>query len=96
MSPRVSPAPGVRFEELDGEAVLLNLANERYFGLDEVGTRFWRHIQDDGDLDSVVAALLTEYEVVPERLRDDLNRLVSELAAAGLVTVTGDGAPASA
>ena len=29
----------VLFQELDGEAVLLDIASESYFGLDDVGTR---------------------------------------------------------
>ena len=32
-------SPGVLFQEIGGEAVLLDLASERYFGLDDVGTR---------------------------------------------------------
>ena len=36
---RVVVPPGVLVNVIDGESVLLNLKNERYFGLDEVGTR---------------------------------------------------------
>jgi hypothetical protein len=39
----VVPSPEVLVQELEGEAVLLNLASERYFGLDDVGTRIWQH-----------------------------------------------------
>ena len=34
----------VRFQELQGEAVLLDLKSATYFGLDQVGTRIWQLI----------------------------------------------------
>ena len=37
----VSVPDGVMIRELDGEAVILNVNTEHYFGLDEVGTRIW-------------------------------------------------------
>ena len=36
----------VIFRELDGEAVILNLDTGIYFGLDAVGTRIWRLIEE--------------------------------------------------
>ena len=40
----------VIFRELDGEAILLNLATGMYFGLDQVGTRLWALITESGSL----------------------------------------------
>ena len=37
----ITISPDVVFRDLDGEAVLLNLALGIYFGLNEVGTRMW-------------------------------------------------------
>ncbi len=39
---RVVVQPDVLANVIDGEAVLLNLKSECYFGLDEVGTRMWQ------------------------------------------------------
>lgn len=36
---RLSAPPHVLIRQVEGESVMLNLQNERYFGLDEVGTR---------------------------------------------------------
>ena len=44
---RVRAAPDTLMQELEGESVLLSLASERYFGLDEVGTRIW-HFDANG------------------------------------------------
>jgi hypothetical protein len=83
----VSVSPEVMLQEIDGEAVLLDLKSECYFGLNLVGTRIWRLLERDGDLRSVHKALLGEFEVEPDRLSEDIQALVAQLADAGLVTV---------
>ena len=75
----------VRF--LDNEAVLLNLASERYFGLDETGTRMWQLATSAPNLDAAYQELLAEYDVAPELLRDNLTKLVTELVDNGLLEV---------
>lgn len=90
MSPRdkrVCVAPDVLMRELEGEAVLLNLDSETYFGLDEIGTSMWTALAASGTLESAYAALLEIYDADPERLRADLLDFVGQLAEAGLVDV---------
>lgn len=77
----------VLFRELDGEAVLLDLQSERYYGLDSVGTRIWQLIAEHNDTTAVIAAMLAEYEVSEEQLTRDLIDLLGRLAEAGLVTL---------
>ena len=54
----------VRF--LDRESVLLNLETERYFGLDETGTRMWQLATDSPSLNAAYQQLLAEFDVEPE------------------------------
>lgn len=75
--------------ELEGEAVMLNLESGVYFGLDEVGTRIWALIQEHRSLRKVFEAMLREYDVAPSTLESDLLRLVEQLWAKGLVSVSG-------
>ncbi len=77
----------VLHQELGGEVVLLNLKTEHYFGLDPVGARIWQVIGATQSAEAVVNQLLQEYEVSEAQLRGDVERLLGELAAAGLVTV---------
>jgi hypothetical protein len=78
----------VLFQDVAGEAVLLDLASERYFGLDPVGTRIWHLLGNDDSLQSAFDALSAEFEVEPDRLQADLLSLVAELAEAGLVELS--------
>jgi len=74
--------------DLQGEAVILNLESGTYFGLDRVGTRIWSLLQEGGSLRGVFEAIQQEYDVAPETLERDLLRLVQELRAKGLLSVS--------
>ena len=77
----------VLFQEVSGETVLLDLASEQYFGLDEVGTRVWQLLNEGQSLDAMLEVLLEEYEVQRERLEEDVRALLESLIEAGLVEV---------
>jgi hypothetical protein len=75
----------VLFHDLNGEAVLLNLQNGKYFGLDSTGTRIWNLLVELGDIAAAYQVLQEEYDVDPDQLRSDLLALVDQLAVNGLV-----------
>lgn len=77
----------VLFQEVSGEAVLLDLASEQYFGLDPVGTRIWNLLDGESGLERIHATLSDEYEADPGRIGEDLLALARALADAGLVRV---------
>lgn len=87
LSQQARPSGDVLFQEVGGEAVLLNLASESYFGLDPVGTRIWVLLGEDARLQHAYDTMCDEYEVAPALLETDLLTLVGKLAEAGLVTV---------
>lgn len=80
----------VLFQEVSGETVLLDLASESYFGLDEVGTRVWALIKEGRAVGELADALLDEYEVDRVTLESDINELLTSLLEAGLIAA-GEG-----
>jgi hypothetical protein len=84
---RVHASPDVLCQQVEGQAVLLDLAGERYYSLDDVGTRMWEALSEESDPDAVVGRLLALYDVDEATLRADLGALIARLAAAGLVRV---------
>jgi hypothetical protein len=84
---KITVPESVLFRELDGEAVLLSLGSERYYGLDEVGTRMWLLLAEHGAIPPAYDALLAEYEVAEDQLRRDLLDLVEKLVAEELLAV---------
>jgi Coenzyme PQQ synthesis protein D (PqqD) len=75
----------VRF--LDKESVLLNIETERYFGLDETGTRMWQLVTAAPKIEVAYQQLLEEYDVQPEMLRENLTDLLARLVENGLLQV---------
>lgn len=86
-SDRAAAPTHVLVRLLDQESVLLNLETEQYFGLDETGTRMWQLVTTSPNIDAAYEALLAEYEVPPEMLRENLTELLGHLIDHGLLQV---------
>jgi hypothetical protein len=70
--------------ELDDEAVLLNVQTGTYFGLDAVGTRIWKLLEQGATQEQICEHMLDEYEVEPDRLRSDVSQFLELMADKGL------------
>ena len=77
----------VLFRDLDGESVLLHLGSGQYFGLDEVGTLIWHLLVEGCSLDAIQQRIVAEYDISAEEVKNDVLRIVEELAQNGLVEV---------
>ena len=84
---RATAPKHVLVRPVDQESVLLNLETERYFGLDETGTRMWQLLTTSPDIDAAYQELLAEYDVQPELLRENLAELVGHLVEHGLLQI---------
>jgi coenzyme PQQ synthesis protein D (PqqD) len=84
---RIRVSDHVLFQEIDGECVLLNMSSEQYFGLDDVGTRFWQLLVEEGDPAKVLTQMGSVYDIDEASLRADLAKLLEQLSSEGLVTL---------
>jgi hypothetical protein len=75
----------VIFQSLKDEVVILNMTSQEYFGLDNIGASMWKMLIDQRDVAAVAARMVSEYDVEPGTVRDDLNALVRQLIDAGLL-----------
>lgn len=83
----ISAAPDQVSSDLGGEAVILNLKNGTYYGLNEVGAFVWERIQQPQTALALRDMLLAEYEVEVEQCEQDLLELLSTMAAHNLIEV---------
>jgi Coenzyme PQQ synthesis protein D (PqqD) len=88
-SDRVRVPDDVLISQLQEESVILNLDSERYFGLDDVGTRMLSVLSTSDSIEAAYESLLAEYDVDSHVLRQDLLALVENLLQKGIVTVAG-------
>ena len=86
LTQRLLRSEDVLFQNLDGEAVLLDLASETYFGLNEVGTRVWELLESSMSLGEIATLLQSEYEVESARAQSDVLDLATRLIKAGLAS----------
>jgi hypothetical protein len=88
LNQKISVPEDVLVQVLDGESVLLNLQNEQYYGLDDIGTRMWEVLAASQSIEEAYRVLLAEYQVEPEQLRQDLQVLLEKLVEHGLVELS--------
>jgi hypothetical protein len=86
-------SPDVVFRDLDGEAVILDLASGTYFGLNAVGTRVWRMIEDGRAAAEVVETIAAEYDADRATIARDVNRLLDELRVRNLIVESAGNEP---
>jgi hypothetical protein len=84
------PKERVVWQEIAGEAVLLDLDSERYFGLNAIGTEVWRGLSAGLPLARIIEDLLPRYAVDAERLTADVAALVTHLRSEGLLAAGDD------
>lgn len=83
--PAVRLSADVIFRELDGEAVLLDFASGRYYGLNAVGTRVWTLLASGKSVDDAIDAVANEFDASEEQVASDVGELVTELLSRGLL-----------
>jgi len=83
----VKLADDVIFQELDGEAVLLDMRTEVYFGLNAMGVRIWELLKSHGKINKVKQCLLDEYEIGADEIQPHLMEFIERLYSKGLLSV---------
>lgn len=73
--------------EVDGESVILDLEEGVYYGLNPVGARIWKEIQEPTAVEEITAAILAEYDVNAEQCREDVISLLQNLKENDLIEV---------
>ena len=72
-------------QELDGEAVLLDLNSEVYFGLDKTGCEFWKVLGAETSVENTWRMLCDRFDASPDTLATDLEAFILELLKLGLL-----------
>ena len=88
---QVLKAPDVLLQDLEGEAVLLNLKNGQYYGLDENSFRMYKSLISSPSVEAACTALVQEFEVQPEQLKADIDQFLAHLLENGLITYSTGG-----
>ena len=82
---KIEIGDAVLFQELQDQVVLLNMANQRFYGLNDVGATIWKSLLEFGNAAEAADRLRETYDVDETVIRADIEVLVRDLLSAGLL-----------
>lgn len=71
---------------LEGEAVVLHIGTRSYFRLNPTASVVWEGLENGKDRAEILDELCARFEVEPATASGEVDRLLSELEARGLIT----------
>lgn len=78
------------FSNLGSEAVILNLENGVYYGLNPVGVSIWQIIQTPHTVRAICQSLVMRFDVAPDRCEREVLVLLNKMAHAKLIEITDE------
>ena len=79
------PDPDVITQLVEGETVLVHLQTNEIYALNPTATRAWDMLAAGSNREEVDEALLQEFDVQPDQLRDEIYTLIAELVGKKLL-----------
>lgn len=73
--------------DIDGETVLMSIENDKYYGMDSVGSRIWALLETPIKVNKLCETLIVEYEVESSQCEKDTLAYLQELVTEDLVQV---------
>jgi hypothetical protein len=83
-------SPQVISETVGGETIIVNLATGHYFNLQGTAVDVWNGLVQDEPTEAIVARLAGRYAAADGEIEDAVERLLTELTVADLVTPEED------
>ena len=83
----VRPHTMAMVRDLDDETVFLQLNNEHYFGLDPIGSTFYKALVESKNISDAISKLQGIYDIDDKEIERDMLELVTELSAKDLITI---------
>jgi hypothetical protein len=84
---KIAQKPGNIVSDMDGEKVMLNIENGKYYNLGELGGAIWDLIKEPISVEVVIMKLLSEYEVEKTECEKHVISFIYELYSEGLISV---------
>jgi hypothetical protein len=82
---RFRPSTDTVARRMDDQYVLVQLQTNRIYELNRTGARLWELLETGHDLEQAQEQLLLEFDVDEERIRNEVDTLMHDLVAQGLL-----------
>jgi hypothetical protein len=87
---RFTPAPYVVAAVHGTDTALLDMRSERYYTLDEVGTRIWALLVEGRSANYIASQLDEEFDAPHDIIAHDLDTLLARLEKASIILPGGE------
>jgi hypothetical protein len=81
--------PSVTHDTIDGEVIMMNLANGNYYSLEQPGAEVWNQLSIGADVSAIVEALRPHYDNSRAEIATVVNELIGDLLNEGLIVPDG-------
>ena len=88
-APRIIRCEELLEADVNGEIVALHIDKGQCYGMNNVASRIWQLLAEPTSPEQICARLAEEYEVDPGTCRADVDALLAELEAEGLIKPAG-------
>lgn len=76
---------GLMTANMNGSAVMMDIATGKYYNLGETGGRIWEILEQPATLSDLIQTLTAEYDVTREQCEADVLRFLQQLKDRGLL-----------
>lgn len=84
-SPRIIRCDDLLEADVNGEIVALHIDKGQCYGMNNVASRIWQLLAEPTSAEQICATLAEEYEVDPATCRAEVDALLADLKAEGLI-----------
>ncbi|WP_117168575.1 lasso peptide biosynthesis PqqD family chaperone [Paraliobacillus sediminis] len=82
---RVSQVEGNIVSDMDGEKVMLSVANGKYYNFGVLGGEIWSEIKEAITIQALITKLVGRYDVTEKECEEQTMAFLNQLAAEGLI-----------
>ena len=75
----ISRNPEIIHNDIDGEAVMMSIEQNNFYGIDKIGTHIWNIIENSTSAEKIIAEMMTSYKVEREVCEKDVISYLNEI-----------------
>ena len=84
---KVQQSPGVLFNQVDDDLVMMDVKSGNYFGINPVGAEIWNKMQEPITVQEIINQLLAEYEIDEATCRSETLVFIQQTFERGFLKV---------
>jgi hypothetical protein len=83
----ISRSTALLVASVHDEILMMDVERDCYYGLDDIGGDIWRRLELPCRFGAIIDGLAADYDADRAVIAEDLRRLLTEMAARGVVTL---------